>query len=76
MNFVCIGMSVDAVNIKISMQTFLTSFNFYAFMMYAFYHCNLRAYLMSADLEPKVETAQDIYEQVCFKSTLCVHVCR
>ncbi len=46
------------------MKIFLTSFYFYAFMVHSFYDCNLRAYLMRADLEPVVDNAKDIFEQV------------
>ncbi len=60
-------MSVDVVNIHSSMQIFLICFYFYAFMIHSFYDCNLRAYLLSADMEPIVETAQDIYQQVKYR---------
>ncbi len=59
-------MAVEEVNIQLSMKVFLTSFYFYSFMIHSFYDCNLRAYLMSADLEPTAETAKDFYEQVMY----------
>ncbi len=43
---------------------FLHFWFLYAFIIQAAYDCNLRAFLMSADFEPTVETAKDIIEQV------------
>ncbi len=54
---------MEKINVKLSLNIFLLSFYIYAFLIHAFYDCNLRAYLMSADLEPFAETAKDIYEQ-------------
>ncbi len=45
------------------MKLFLACFYAYAFMTHSFYDCNLRAYLMTVDLEPVVDTAKDIYDQ-------------
>ncbi len=66
-------MAVDEINIPLSMKTFLTGFYFYALMVHAFYECNLRAYLMSKDSEPVVDTAKDIYEQVGLKRYLVMN---
>ena len=46
------------------MTVFLFAWYWYAFIIQAAYECNLRAFLMSAGLEPTVETAQDILSQV------------
>ena len=56
-------MAIKETKMKTSLKILLAFFYFYAFMMHAFYDCNLRAYLMSADMEPIVDTAQDVYEQ-------------
>ncbi len=54
----------DGKTLKMSMRIFLMFFYLYAFMIHAFYDCNLRAYLMIVEFEPHVDTSKDIYEQV------------
>ena len=61
-----LGMAVNEANVNLSMNLFLTAFYIYAFMIHAFYDCNLRAYLMKSDFEPVVDNAKDIYDQVHF----------
>ncbi len=58
------GMTMLDKNQRLSMRIFVFHFSMYAFLIHAFYDCNLRAYLMVADLEPVVESAKDIYDQV------------
>ncbi len=58
-----LGMAVNGINIKLSLNIFLTAFYVYSFLLHAFYDCNLRAYLMSANYEPVANTAKDVYEQ-------------
>lgn len=57
-------MAVEETNLKFSLSIFLACFYIYAFMIHAFYDCNLRAYLMSPNLEPVADNAREIYEQV------------
>ena len=48
---------------KTSTNILLVTWYAYTFLVHAAYDCNLRAYLMSADLEPVVNNAKDIYHQ-------------
>ncbi len=48
-----------------AINIFLLSWYIYAFLIHAFYDCNLRAYMMFVDREPAIDTAQDMIDQVC-----------
>ncbi len=49
---------------KVPIRIFFLFWYIYTYLIHQFYDCNLRAYLMSVDLEPLIDSAQDIHENV------------
>ncbi len=53
-----------------SANVFLISWTWYAFFVHSLYDCNLRAYMLTADKSPLVDSVQDIWDQVSIECSV------